>query len=198
MATRKEDSCTGNHPSERKSVKILILGDFGIGKTTLVTTYLGLGCIPEDEENVFEEYRVKIIYNGNEVDVGLYDLSPGPTAFERRECYPTDVNTILLCFSIGHYESLKSVYNLWIHEVRAHYGKLIPIFLVGLRRDLRLLNLSIDPFLTHSEFRVVEKSEAEDIHKNYRFHGDYMECSMYGRSCVVNVINQAVFAAMEA
>ncbi|CAL1293613.1 unnamed protein product [Larinioides sclopetarius] len=196
MTTKKEDSCIRNDSNDRKSVKILILGDFGIGKTSIIKTYLELDYTPDDEENIFEEYRARIKYNGNEIDVGLYDSSPGPSAPERRKCYPSDVNTVLICFSIPHHESLKSVYNLWIHEVRAHYGKLMPIFLVGLRSDLRLFKSHIDGSHIHFDFRMVEKSEAEDIYIKYHFHGDYMECSAYDRSSVVNVINEAFFAAM--
>ncbi|GBN60423.1 hypothetical protein AVEN_241962-1 [Araneus ventricosus] len=193
MATKNDGSCIGKDSSEcRKSVKILILGEIGIGKTTLIETYLSTYDAAHEELGIFELYRVRMKYKDRMVDVGLIDLYPGPNCPERRESYPSDVNVILLCFSIGHYETLRCVYNLWIYEVRAHFGKNIPIFLVGLRSDVRL----VKPPLPGKD-RLVKKKEAETIHKNHSFHGDYMECSMNDRNSVVNVIHKAFFAALE-
>lgn len=46
---------------------------------------------------------------------------------------------IVLCYSIGDRDSLTSVHTTWKHTVETHfnYDEMIPVILVGLKRDLR-------------------------------------------------------------
>ena len=69
------------------------------------------------------------------IAVGLWDTA-GQEDYDRlRPLSYANANVFLACFSLLSRTSLKRIENKWIPELR-HYGKRIPIILVGCQKDL--------------------------------------------------------------
>jgi len=69
----------------RKELKIVIVGDGGCGKTSLLMVY-SQGSFPEDyAPSVFEKYTARVTVGSKEVTLNLYD-----TADEQTEALETE------------------------------------------------------------------------------------------------------------
>jgi Ras homolog gene family, member A len=118
------------------------------------------------------------------VQLALWDTA-GQEEYDRLRplCYP-DTDVILICFSIGNYDSLENVVEKWLPEVQQYTGHIkVPYILVGTKRDLR-----------QGRGQAVSYLEGEAIARRIGARG-YIECSARYNEGVMEVFQ---FAAREA
>lgn len=116
--------------------KLVIVGDGGCGKTSLLSVFT-LGSFPKDYvPTVFDTTVTDIKIDGKPVQLALWDTA-GQEEYERlRPLSYSKAHVILIGFSINSPDSLENVASKWIEEVnRLCPG--IPVILVGLKKDLR-------------------------------------------------------------
>ncbi|KAI1369027.1 P-loop containing nucleoside triphosphate hydrolase protein [Xylaria arbuscula] len=124
---------------EEHIVKVLLLGDENVGKTTFLSRISKGGSSLDgklevtllrdvDQPFIFEVRNRRRTYR-----IEFYDTS-----------YPDDWRSlqpdlILICYDISQRLSLINMERVWIKEVRSTFqtGDRIPIMVVGLKRDLR-------------------------------------------------------------
>ncbi|KAI1164753.1 P-loop containing nucleoside triphosphate hydrolase protein [Nemania serpens] len=125
---------------EQHIVKVLLLGDENVGKTTFISRIRG-GWDSLD----------------GKVPITLLDDTNQPFEFELRNrrrayrlefhdtAYPNDwrllePDLVLICYDISQRLSLINMQRVWIKEVRSTFrtSDRIPVIVVGLKRDLRL------------------------------------------------------------
>jgi len=118
-------------------VKLVVVGDGAVGKTSLLITYSKGEFPTEYLPTVFENYTAQI----QSKDFGLVLLHLWDTAGQedydrlRPLSYPgTDI--VLLCFSTISQSSCDAVKEKWAPEVH-HYIPDVPKFLIGTKIDLR-------------------------------------------------------------
>ena len=132
------------------TIKCVVVGNGGVGKTSLLISYTK-GTFPtEYVPTVFENHSIAFEINANRViNLLLFDTA-GQEEFDRLRplAYPQS-NVILICFSLVDRESYKEVKKKWHPEVRLHCPD-VPIILVGTKSDLR------------SNTRVLERLEIYD------------------------------------
>ena len=118
-----------------ENVKIVIVGNGAVGKTSLLLTYT-MDTFPSDYmPSVYEDPQVNIILDGRPVSLGLWDTA-GQDDYDRLRplSYPqTDV--FLIAFDTANRESFEAVETKWLPEL-LHHAPGVPIILVGTKGDL--------------------------------------------------------------
>lgn len=124
------------HTKKREEFKVVIVGDGGCGKTSLITVYTK-GDFPEKYvPSVFENVIASVRYRGTEFSLHLYDTS-GRDDYDRlRPLSYQNVNLVLICYDVTCPSSFDNVLIKWYPEVH-HFCSGVPIILVGCKSDLR-------------------------------------------------------------
>ncbi|KAI0856547.1 P-loop containing nucleoside triphosphate hydrolase protein [Xylaria cubensis] len=154
---------------EEVSVKVLLLGDEGVGKTTfLCRISRGAKCLDgnvlitllkdEDQPFIFELRNRRRVYR-----LEFYD-----TAFSD-DWRLLEPDLILICYDISQRLSLINMERVWIKEIRSalRTSDHTPIMVVGLKRDLRS---ETDPN------GIIDPQEGYKVSQSMRAD-KYVECS---------------------
>ena len=122
-------------------VKLVVVGDGAVGKTSLLMTYCKDEFPTEYLPTVFDNYSTDLVVDMRQVKLTLWDTA-GQEAYDKMRplSYP-DTDVFLVCFSIVNEDSLENVERKWVPELRHpsmvnRWGR-SPILLVGLKQDLR-------------------------------------------------------------
>ncbi|XP_020896905.1 cell division control protein 42 homolog [Exaiptasia diaphana] len=121
---------------EKSHAKCVIVGDGGVGKTSLLVSYLMDGFPNDYTPTTFDNYQVSVEVDKRICTVEFCDTA-GQEDFDsfRPLCYPsTDV--FIVCFSVVSPTSFSNVSTKWIPEIREFNPK-APIILVGTHSDLK-------------------------------------------------------------
>lgn len=117
-------------------LKIVIVGDGGCGKTSLLMVY-AKGDFPETyAPSVFEKYNTTVTLGGKEFKLNLYDTA-GQDDYDRlRPLSYQEADVVLVCFDVTNPTSFENVLIKWHPEVK-HFCRDIPVVLIGCKTDLR-------------------------------------------------------------
>lgn len=119
------------------SMKIVVVGDGGCGKTCLLVSYAQQRFPEIYVPTIFENYVTTVRSpHGKLIDLALWDTA-GQEEYDRLRplSYP-DADLILICFALDNLVSLQNVKDMWYPEVN-HFCPGIPVVLVGTKTDLR-------------------------------------------------------------
>lgn len=177
-------------------VKCIVVGDGGVGKTSLVVSYSANKLPGMYTPTTFDNYTVTVRVDEKPMRLQLCDTSgqlQNDFNLLRTLCY-ANADVFLVCFSVVCPSSFASVSQKWIPEIR-HYCPLAPIVLVGTQYDCRS-ERSVLTNLKHRGERPVSENEgrqmAEDVGAVM-----YIECSAMTRHCIKEVFDTAIFAALD-
>ncbi|KAM6075538.1 rho-related GTP-binding protein RhoF-like [Chlamydotis macqueenii] len=122
-------------PSEAE-VKVVVVGDGGCGKTSLLLAF-AKGDFPKGYvPTVFEKYTASLRVGGEPVTVHLWDTA-GQEDYDRlRPLSYSGADVVLICFDVTDPSSYDNVLTKWYPEVN-HFCKGVPVLLVGCKTDLR-------------------------------------------------------------
>ena len=171
-------------------MKCVVIGDRGVGKTSLLITYC-VGKFPSEYvPYVFDNYTLQV-----KVDELVYNLTFWDTGHPaegndrlRPLSYPgTDI--FLVCFSVAEPASLKSVVEKWVPEIK-HYCPNTPFILLGTKVDLRGDRAILD-MLAKKQEEVVSKEEGERMAESLKA-AKYLECSALTQEGVKNIFDEAI------
>lgn len=127
---------------ENIRVKIVLIGEGAVGKTSIAKRYLGQGYTEKYVRTVGADFYIqKREYN--DPDLGevslqwlIWDLGGQPTFEEVRPMYYRGAKAALLVYDITRAETYYSLPN-WINEFWRHSGGSYPVVLVANKIDLR-------------------------------------------------------------
>ena len=145
--------------SNHNTIKCVLIGDEGVGKTSLLITYTRNKFPEFYVPNVLDNCAVNVKLNNKTYTLGLFDTSSG----YEQDLSKTDV--VLLCFSLDEPTSLKNAKEKWFPMINMNNAK-VNIVLVGLKSDIKTMmdtNLSLP-------------NEGENIAKELGCKR-YLECS---------------------
>ncbi|KAN0045538.1 hypothetical protein ACTA71_005916 [Dictyostelium dimigraforme] len=118
-------------------LKLLVLGDCKIGKTTMMMTY-STGSFPTGYvPTIVDATSLDIQYEDKVCHVGFWDTSALEEHDRLRPLSYPQTDVIIVCFSIDSPKSFENVSKKWILEIREYAPTGTPIILLGTKSDLR-------------------------------------------------------------
>ncbi|XP_062334488.1 rho-related GTP-binding protein RhoF [Osmerus eperlanus] len=178
-----------------EDLKIVIVGDGGCGKTSLLMVY-AKGDFPEKyAPSVFEKYVTTISYGGKEIVLNLYDTA-GQDDYDRlRPLSYQNANLVLVCYDVTNPTSFENVLIKWYPEIN-HFCQDVPVILIGCKTDLRkdkertrkLKALDQAP-ITYIQGDETKRQMNADL---------YLECSAKYRENVEDIFREATKRALAA
>lgn len=144
------------------NVKIVLLGDGGVGKTAIRRRFMGQGFKSTYMETVGSDFSAKSItfeHNLKTVIVNfqIWDLAGQPKFQGIRQMYYTGSQGLIFVFDLTRVDSLDNIKN-WVEEALKNNLKNLPCLLIGNKVDLEEEGVPIcDP---ESDLQI-----AEFIHK---------------------------------
>lgn len=171
-------------------VKIVTVGNLGIGKSCILVTYT-TGKFPEEYvPTIFDNYSTTMMSEKKVVHLLLVDVTGSEKYDKLRHLSYPQTDVFFLTFAVNSPGSFEDVKNFWVHEVKHHVPNAIRI-LVGTKSDLREC-VSSDK----SRLRCVSKEQAQQAAKEMGA-ACYMECSALTQDGLQNLFNEAVHLTIE-
>ncbi|KAJ7266900.1 putative Rho small monomeric GTPase [Mycena haematopus] len=175
------------------SIKLVLVGDNGVGKTSLCISHT-TKIFPTDYiPTVFDGYAVSIPIGSETYMFGIFDtVGEGEYDHLRPLSYPqTDV--FLVCFSVAMPASLENVQRKYFPELQ-HHCPGVPCIMVATHIDLRfdqeliakMAKIGQRPLSTAQGERIAWQLGATK----------YLECSAKTQQGVQNVFDQGIAAAV--
>ncbi|KAE8292454.1 Rho-related GTP-binding protein RhoF Rho family GTPase Rif Rho in filopodia Precursor [Larimichthys crocea] len=204
--SQKGSGANRGNTSQLEEFKVVIVGDRGCGKTSLLTVYT-TGAFPEEYvPSVFDKSVVNTRYRGQHLQLHLYDTA-GQEDYDRlRPLSYYNVNVVLICYDVMCPSSFDNVfiklpqpnrvpYLSVVPEVQ-HFCLGVPIILVGCKGDLRT-DKALTKKLWASGQNVVTYIQGEEAKRKLNAVL-YMECSAKYRENVDDLFRQAAKQALTA
>jgi len=143
--------------------KILIFGDGGVGKTTLVNRYL-TGVYTTGSITIGVDFHIKLLeIEGQEITLRIWDFAGEEKFRFLLPSYAEGSNGGIFMFDVSRYSSIKNI-DEWITVFKQSMkNQEIPLIIVGGKKDLE-------------NERSISNLDAADIAKRHDFE-EYMECS---------------------
>ena len=158
-----------------ESCKIVLVGDDGVGKTSLCYSFRDGRAPDVDIPSIINSQLLWLVVDDCEYSLQLWDTVAIVDAWIRRLSY-ISADVFLVCFSLVDVESLEHVRSRWVPEIGR--GRAV---LVGLKSDLK------------GQERV-SRERIEDV-KRWMRCDDYVECSAKENANVEDVFATAVRVA---
>ncbi|NXC36674.1 RHOF protein, partial [Campylorhamphus procurvoides] len=172
-------------------VKVVVVGDGGCGKTSLLVSF-ARGDFPKVYvPTVFEKYTASLQVAGKPVTIHLWDTAGG-TGGDSCAAHPPIQD---MCFDVTDRNSFENILTKWYPEVN-HFCKGVPVLLVGCKTDLRQ-DEEVLRKLRDGRMEPVSRQQGEAMARQVRAES-YMECSARYQENVGNIFVEASNAAMSA
>jgi len=171
-----------------KAIKLGVVGDGTVGKTTLLMAYTLHAFLDEYTPTIFDNFSVIEQVDDKLVNIILWDTAGQEDYKDLRATTYTNTDIFLLCFSVVHPSSFENL-KWWIIELRKHCPN-TPLILCGTKIDLRD-DPSTIAHLEESNEKPISKKNGAKKAKEIKAR-TYLECSAKDVDSVVNVFQQSV------
>lgn len=177
-----------------QSIKLVVVGDGAVGKTSMLISYTTNAFPGEYIPSVFDNYSANIMVDGNPINLGLWDTA-GQEDYDRLRplSYPqTDV--FLVCFSVISRTSFDNVGAKWLPEIEHHMPN-TPRILCGTKTDLRE-DADTQRRIADKGLTMVTQVEGEKLAKTLKMNR-YVECSALTQSGLKAVFDEAIRSTIQ-
>lgn len=171
---------------EEMSVKCVLVGDSAVGKTALLVRFTSETFPDTYKPTVFENTGVEVYMDGVQISLGLWDTAGNDNFKLIRPRSYQQADIVLICYSVANPNSMASVQNKWITEIREHLPK-VPVLVVATQTDLR----EMGAYRGHCISAVEGRRMAREMHAK-----GYLECSSLSNRGVQQVFEYAVRTAV--
>jgi len=173
-------------------VKLVVVGDGAVGKTSLLISYATNEFPTDYVPTVFENYTARKKRNNENILLHLWDTA-GQEEYDRLRplSYP-GADVVLLCFSTVSQASYDAIRDKWAPEVN-HYIPDVPPLLVGTKIDLRELQ---HPDPNSGKFEPITPENGQAMAKQIKA-SKYLEVSSKTRQGLEEVFNEAIDLVLE-
>ena len=143
--------------------KCIIIGDAGVGKSSLMANILNDGFVPVYTSTIGVEYGSydALINNKYNIKLQIWDTAGQETYHSITRCYYNKTSCVMIVFDITNRKSFESI-PYWIKKALDYCSENISILLVGNKEDL-------------SYRRTVTYNEAYEVAKYFNIN--YIEAS---------------------
>ncbi|KAI9203929.1 P-loop containing nucleoside triphosphate hydrolase protein [Polychytrium aggregatum] len=117
--------------SSAKRIKVLSMGEPGVGKSCLIKRFCEGRYVPEYVSTIGIDYGVKPVQvDGQEVKVNFWDVAGDPVYYEIRNEFYKDTNGALLTFDTTNRASFEAC-ERWVKELMTLCSNEVVVFLVA-------------------------------------------------------------------
>ena len=171
--------------------KTVLLGDGGVGKTSLRKRYLGLGFQYSYNMTIGADFGVKNVdLDGEQVVSQVWDLAGQPRFANIREVYYRGSTGAILVFDKTRPSTFASL-PTWIDELlKNNDNRILPMVIVGNKTDIER------DFPNSVKFRQATKY-AKELSKWAGFQIPYVETSAKGENSVDSVFRSVLRKSMD-
>eukprot|EP00026_Physarum_polycephalum_P015119 Phypoly_transcript_15735.p1 GENE.Phypoly_transcript_15735~~Phypoly_transcript_15735.p1 ORF type:complete len:198 (+),score=35.83 Phypoly_transcript_15735:294-887(+) len=156
------------------AIKLVVIGDGGVGKTSLLITFTTNSFPVDYIPTVFDNYAANFLIDGRTVNLGLWDTGGREESDRLRPLSYPQTDVFLVCFSLTSRPSLKNVSAKLVPEIKHHcHG--VPFIVVGTKEDLREDPEVIEQLRAKGEKPITQK-EGQEL-SNYVGASCYIEVS---------------------
>eukprot|EP00092_Neocalanus_flemingeri_P038466 GFUD01041876.1.p1 GENE.GFUD01041876.1~~GFUD01041876.1.p1 ORF type:complete len:223 (+),score=57.60 GFUD01041876.1:58-669(+) len=174
------------------AMKCVVLGDGGVGKTSLLMSYTNTGS-GEYIPTVFDNHAEQVTVDGSNVTLALWDTGGGEDYHRLRPLSYPQTDVFLICFSLVSPDSFENIREMWYPEVKHHCPK-VPTILVGNKLDLREDRETIHSMAEEQSAPITYLqglAMAKDVGAL-----EYLECSALTKKGVDTVFEKAIKAVL--
>ncbi|KAM9792197.1 rho-related GTP-binding protein RhoU-like [Neosynchiropus ocellatus] len=193
---------SGSVPERR--VNCVLVGDGGVGKTSLVVSYTTNGYPSEYVPTAFDNFTVMVVVDGRPVRLQLCDTAgqkwgqvDGSIHDElerlRPLCYRS-ADVFLLCYSVVRPGSFRNLTEHWLPEIRRHCPG-APLVLVGTQLDLRE-DVQVLIHLAQNQERPVSTDEGRQLALQLGA-SSFAECSALTQKNLKDTFDSAILASIQ-
>ena len=151
--------------------KILILGEAGVGKTSLKVRYTDNKFLSNAKISTAIDFKIKLIHltESETAKLSIWDTAGSERYRSIANSYLKNAQAILLCFDISDKKSFDELGTFWQSFITEYFSlgkeqnKICLVYLVGTKQDLE-------------QQRAVSKDEALNFIKQFE-NGEYFETS---------------------
>jgi Ras-related protein Rab-8A len=133
-------SNTINADAATRRVKILMLGDSGVGKSSLMLRWTLDSFSPSLASTVGVNFKSRKVHVANEwMQVQVWDTAGQEQFHKITTSYYKGAQGIMLVYDVSDYASLANV-EYWIKNIKSHASDTVQVALIGNKMDLRAAN----------------------------------------------------------
>merc|ERR1712000_652077 len=176
-----------------KAIKLGVVGDGTVGKTTLLMAYTIHAFLDEYTPTVFDNFSVIEEIDGRLVNIILWDTAGQEDYKQLRTTTYTNTDVFMICFSVVHPSSFENI-KWWLIEVKKSCPN-TPFILCGTKTDLRDDPATIAKLEQNNEKPITSKIGAKKA-KEIKAQG-YLECSAKDFNSVANVFRACTRVIMD-
>lgn len=174
-----------------QSVKCVIVGDSGVGKTYLIFTYINKIFPKEYIPGFYETYSTEVNVDSQTVTLNLWHTAGSEKYDHVRPLHYPQVNVIIICFSIDSPTSYENVKRKWHPEIKHHCPN-VPILLLGTKSDLRDDQEVLEKLRAQNQTTVTQEQGTRMARQIKAVK--YLECASINQDGLDEVFDEAVRA----
>ena len=125
--------------SEDEAIKVILLGESGVGKTNLINITNGLNFNNNEQVSSASSYCIKNLYvNGKKYSIKLWDTVGQEKLRNLTKLFYNDSKIVIFVYDITRKETFEEIKNYWVKDVEEKLGKNIIKGIVANKIDLFL------------------------------------------------------------
>ena len=122
---------------EVQSIKIVLIGEAGVGKTCIISRYIDNIFIENNDSTIGANYSEKTIKRGDkEVQLNIWDTAGQEKFHSLGKHFYKDSYVVCLVYDITNQESLDSLKNIWYPDLQKYGEQYTILAVVGNKCDL--------------------------------------------------------------
>ena len=147
-------------------LKIILIGDSGVGKTSLLSRYMGEEFVANKKCTLNAEFKIKSIKidDSTSAQITIWDTCGQEKFRSMTSQYFKEAHGIILMFDVCDKRSFADL-DIWLKEIKAKAEKDdVSIILVGNKIDLKFRNISYEDaknFANNKDLNYYETSSKE-------------------------------------
>jgi len=149
-------------------LKIILIGDSGVGKTSLLSRYMGEEFVANKKCTLTADYKIKSIKidDSTSAQITIWDTCGQERYRSITKQYFKEAHGIILMFDVCDKRSFTDL-GIWLEEIKTKAEKDdVSIILVGNKIDLKFRNISYEDaknFANNNDLNYCETSSKEGI-----------------------------------
>ncbi|KAM3142557.1 hypothetical protein pb186bvf_005459 [Paramecium bursaria] len=142
------------------TIKLLVIGDSGVGKTNIILRYCENNFHPSHLSTIGIDFKLKTIdVDGTRIKMNIWDTA-GQERFKTiTQTYYKGAQGIILVYAINDRDSFNNISN-WIKQIKNHACENVQMIIIGNKCDLDGRQVTTEEGLTLAKEYKVEFFEA--------------------------------------